>query len=194
MIVEQVILSVSEQNGDAFRAAVQGARKFLESAAPLEFRRSVEDPGRHMFLVRWNSLQAHKDYAATPELQKFTGAFRQHIEKSHGMVHYAPTTGAVDRPMQAHVLETVTLAVNDPDGFEKALPEIMKHRLGVEGQFACEFRRCVEAPERFALFAYWACVEAHTMAFRSSPEYPLFTGAIRPFLIPPVAVEHWTIV
>ena len=191
MIVEQVMLSVSDQNGETFRPAVQDARKFIEIVAPFEFRRSVEDPNKYLFLVRWKTLQDHKNYNAMPEFQKFVGAFRPFIEKSHGMVHYAPNTGAVDQPLPARVLETVTLTVHDPDGLEKALPDIMKHRLGAKGQDAVEFRRCIEKPELFTLFTYWTSVEAHTVDFRGSPQYPLFTSALRPFFTPPVAVEHW---
>ena len=56
-----------------------------------------------------------------------------------------------------------------------------------------ELSRCTEAPEQFILRIRWDSAEGHLKGFRSSPQFPPFLQAIKPFIPSIEEMRHYDV-
>ena len=61
----------------------------------------------------------------------------------------------------------------------------------VDGCHDVELRRCIEDPSRYVLLVGWDDVEAHTVGFRGSPQFPEWRALVGDFFAEPPTVEHY---
>lgn len=75
--------------------------------------------------------------------------------------------------------------------FEAAFRDAAFIISGAPGYFGHELHKCVEAPDRYLLLAWWDTLEAHTVGFRGSQEYQEWTRRLHHFYEPFPTVEHY---
>lgn len=75
--------------------------------------------------------------------------------------------------------------------FEEAFKQASSIISSMAGYVSHELQRCVEDPNRYILLAYWETLEAHTIGFRSSPEYQEWRKLLHHFYDPFPVVEHY---
>jgi len=75
MLIERAELSIREGGEAEFAAMMQEKGVPLLAGIPgvhwVKFGRGVENPGKFMLLVHWDSMDVHKAYNAMPECQTF---------------------------------------------------------------------------------------------------------------------------
>ncbi|TPQ26283.1 antibiotic biosynthesis monooxygenase family protein [Methylomonas koyamae] len=62
------------------------------------------------------------------------------------------------------------------------------------GYISHQLQRCVENESRYILLVNWQTLEAHTIGFRSSPEYREWARLLHHFYSPFPTVEHYQLV
>ncbi len=62
------------------------------------------------------------------------------------------------------------------------------------GYILHQLQRCVENENRYILLVNWQTLEAHTIGFRSSPEYREWARLLHHFYSPFPTVEHYHLV
>ncbi|WP_445371762.1 antibiotic biosynthesis monooxygenase family protein [Methylomonas sp. HW2-6] len=62
------------------------------------------------------------------------------------------------------------------------------------GYISHQLQRCVENESRYLLLVNWQTLEAHTIGFRSSPEYREWASLLHHFYSPFPTVEHYQLV
>jgi heme-degrading monooxygenase HmoA len=94
------------------------------------------------------------------------------------------------------ILEIAMLMVrpgHEP-AFQAAFSQAAPIIASMHGYIGHELQRCIEVPNKYALFVRWETLEAHTEGFRGSPEYQQWRAWLHHFYDPFPTVEHFTAV
>lgn len=91
------------------------------------------------------------------------------------------------------VLEIADFAVQPgkEDEFATAVAEGLKYVADTPGFRTARVTRSIESPSRFVLLIEWDSLEAHTVGFRESENFPRWRGVVGPFFDGPPRVEHF---
>ena len=94
------------------------------------------------------------------------------------------------------ILETATLNVipGREAEFESAFAQASSIIASMDGYISHQLQHCLEAPNRYLLLVQWETLEAHTVGFRSSPEYQEWKKLLHHFYDPFPIVEHYELV
>ena len=79
-------------------------------------------------------------------------------------------------------------------GFESAFAQASSIIASMDGYISHQLQHCMEAPNRYLLLVQWETLEAHTVGFRSSPEYQEWKKLLHHFYDPFPTVEHYEMV
>jgi heme-degrading monooxygenase HmoA len=71
--------------------------------------------------------------------------------------------------------------------FRKASPLVAE----ITGYIDLQLQRCLETPNRYILLISWESLEAHTINFRTSPQYQNWKKLLHHFYDPFPIVEHY---
>lgn len=92
------------------------------------------------------------------------------------------------------ILEVAILDVRagqEPE-FERDFTTAARLIGSIEGYISHELQRCMEKPNRYILLARWMSLEAHTVGFRTSPQYLEWKRLLHQYYDPFPTVEHYT--
>lgn len=78
--------------------------------------------------------------------------------------------------------------------FETAFEQASIIISGMPGYISHQLQRCVENGSRYVLLVNWDSLEAHTVGFRTSPQYQEWKSLLHHFYNPMPTVEHNEIV
>lgn len=78
--------------------------------------------------------------------------------------------------------------------FEKAFREASKIISSMPGYIDHQLQRCVEKQNQYVLLVNWETLEAHTVGFRTSPQYQEWKKLLHHFYAPFPTVEHYEMV
>lgn len=93
MILEIAILDVKQGEAGAFESAMAEARPLI-AATPgflgLEVRRCLEQPGRYLLLVRWETVEAHtQGFRGSDRYAEWKRLLHHFYEPFPAVEHYA---------------------------------------------------------------------------------------------------------
>ena len=74
--------------------------------------------------------------------------------------------------------------------FEAAFRDASTIISGAPGYFGHELHKCVEAPDRYLLLAWWDTLEAHTRDFTGSEAWKTYRAMVSDTFASPPEVEH----
>ena len=99
-------------------------------------------------------------------------------------------------PTSPIILEAATLDVKPGQAaaFERDFATASALISRTDGYLAHELHRCLEKPGRYLLLARWRTLEAHTVGFRSSPQYLEWKRLLHHYYDPFPTVEHFVMV
>jgi heme-degrading monooxygenase HmoA len=63
--------------------------------------------------------------------------------------------------------------------------------ISMDGYLSHELHRCMEVKGKYLLLVRWDSLEAHTIGFRSSPQYQTWKQLLHHFYDPFPTVEHF---
>lgn len=91
------------------------------------------------------------------------------------------------------LLEVVILNIKtDLDNdFESSFNKASSIISSVNGYLSHELHKCLEVEGKYLLLIKWETLEAHTVGFRSSPEYQEWKKLLHHFYEPFPTVEHF---
>lgn len=91
------------------------------------------------------------------------------------------------------ILEAVMLNVKNglEFDFETAFKKASNIISSMDGYLSHELHRCIEVQGKYLLIVRWESLEAHTIGFRSSPEYQEWKKLLHHFYEPFPIVEHF---
>ncbi|MBD1923129.1 antibiotic biosynthesis monooxygenase [Microcoleus sp. FACHB-831] len=91
------------------------------------------------------------------------------------------------------ILEAVMLNVKNglEVDFETAFKKASNIISSMDGYLSHELHRCIEVHGKYLLLVRWESLEAHTIGFRSSPEYQEWKKLLHHFYEPFPIVEHF---
>jgi heme-degrading monooxygenase HmoA len=91
------------------------------------------------------------------------------------------------------ILEAVMLNVKPgtEQDFEDAFPQASPLVASMNGYISHELHKCLEVSGKYLLLVKWETLEAHTVGFRSSPEYQIWKQLLHHFYEPFPMVEHF---
>jgi heme-degrading monooxygenase HmoA len=94
------------------------------------------------------------------------------------------------------ILEIAILSVRvgQERDFEAAFMQASAIIASMPGYVSHQLQRCLETPNQYALLVNWTSLEAHTVGFRSSPEYQQWKSLLHHFYDPFPRVEHYALV
>jgi heme-degrading monooxygenase HmoA len=94
------------------------------------------------------------------------------------------------------ILEVAILNVRSgmTGAFEEAFSRASSIIAAMPGYVSHQLQRCIEAPNRYVLLVNWQTLEAHTVGFRSSPQYQDWKRILHHFYDPFPTVEHYELV
>jgi heme-degrading monooxygenase HmoA len=94
------------------------------------------------------------------------------------------------------ILEAVILSVqnNSEQDFESAFKQASDIISSMNGYISHELHRCLEIKGKYLLLVKWETLEAHTVGFRSSPEYQEWKQLLHHFYNPFPTVEHFELI
>lgn len=94
------------------------------------------------------------------------------------------------------ILEAAMLNVKSgaEQDFEDAFQQASNIIASMNGYISHELHRCLEVKGKYLLLVKWETLEAHTVGFRSSPEYQQWKQLLHHFYDPFPTVEHFDIV
>ncbi|MGL5872219.1 MAG: antibiotic biosynthesis monooxygenase family protein [Xenococcaceae cyanobacterium] len=75
--------------------------------------------------------------------------------------------------------------------FETAFRQASPIIASIPGYIDLQLQRCLETPTRFILLVRWETLEAHTINFRTSPQYQDWKKLLHHFYAPFPVVEHY---
>jgi heme-degrading monooxygenase HmoA len=75
--------------------------------------------------------------------------------------------------------------------FETAFRQASPIIASIPGYIDLQLQRCLETPNRFILLVRWETLEAHTINFRTSPQYQNWKKLLHHFYDPFPVVEHY---
>lgn len=78
--------------------------------------------------------------------------------------------------------------------FESAFRQASIIISGMPGYFSHQLQHCVENRSRYILLVNWQSLEAHTVGFRTSPQYQEWKALLHHFYDPFPTVEHFELV
>jgi len=95
--------------------------------------------------------------------------------------------------MAGMVLEVADFAVlpGKEDEFIAAAREGLAYVAATPGFRSVRMTRGLESPSRFVLLIEWDSLEAHTVGFRESENFPRWRSIVGPFFDGPPHVEHF---
>lgn len=98
MVLEVAILDVRPGQSDAFQTAFREAQAIIASSAGYqrhELRRCLEDDGRFLLLVWWDSLESHtQGFRGSPAYQRWRELLHHFYDPFPEVEHYVPVPGA----------------------------------------------------------------------------------------------------
>jgi len=91
------------------------------------------------------------------------------------------------------ILEVAILNVipNLTTAFEAAFAKAEKIIASMKGYISHQLQKCIENPNKYILLVNWTDLEAHTVGFRTSPEYQEWKALLHHFYDPFPTVEHF---
>jgi heme-degrading monooxygenase HmoA len=91
------------------------------------------------------------------------------------------------------ILEAVMLNVKNglELDFETTFKKASNIISSMDGYLSHELHRCIEVHGKYLLLVRWESLEAHTIGFRSSPEYQEWKKLLHHFYEPFPIVEHF---
>ncbi|MEM6766039.1 MAG: antibiotic biosynthesis monooxygenase [Bacteroidota bacterium] len=91
------------------------------------------------------------------------------------------------------ILEIAILQVKKgmTDSFEKDFRQAGQYISSIEGYISHSLQKCVEDDHRYLLQVQWRSLEAHTVRFRSSPQYQEWKKLLHHYYDPFPVVEHY---
>lgn len=91
------------------------------------------------------------------------------------------------------LLEAVMLNVKNglELDFETAFNKASNIISSMDGYLSHELHRCIEVEGKYLLLVRWESLEAHTIGFRTSPEYQEWKKLLHHFYEPFPIVEHF---
>ena len=91
------------------------------------------------------------------------------------------------------ILEVAILNVipNLTTAFEAAFAKAEKIIASMKGYISHQLQKCIENPDKYILLVNWTDLEAHTVGFRTSPEYQEWKALLHHFYDPFPTVEHF---
>jgi heme-degrading monooxygenase HmoA len=91
------------------------------------------------------------------------------------------------------ILEAVILNIkpNLDNEFEMAFQKASAIIASMDGYLSHELHRCMEVKGKYLLLVRWDTLEAHTIGFRSSPQYQRWKQLLHHFYDPFPIVEHF---
>lgn len=91
------------------------------------------------------------------------------------------------------ILEVAVLDVRTGSeaAYEAAFQQASSIISAMPGYVSHQLQRCIEKPSRYILLVNWESLEAHTVGFRGSPEYPRWKQLLHHFYDPFPTVEHY---
>lgn len=94
------------------------------------------------------------------------------------------------------ILEVATLEIKkgSQDQFEAAFKEASLIISSMKGYINHELHKCIEVEGKYLLLVRWETLEAHTIGFRSSPNYQIWKAKLHHFYDPFPLVEHFQVV
>lgn len=78
--------------------------------------------------------------------------------------------------------------------FETAFRQASAIISSMAGYNSHQLQRCIENSSRYILLVQWQSLEAHTVGFRSSPQYQEWKRLLHHFYHPFPVVEHYELV
>lgn len=78
--------------------------------------------------------------------------------------------------------------------FEVAFKEASAIIASMSGYISHQLQRCLENESRYILLVNWTTLEAHTIGFRTSPQYQEWKKLLHHFYSPFPSVEHYELV
>lgn len=104
------------------------------------------------------------------------------------------------RASEAHyslgmILEIAILDVKpgETTAFERDFAEAARYIRSIPGYDSHELQRCLEESNRYLLLARWQTLEAHTVGFRTSPQYLEWKRLLHHYYHPFPTVEHYAL-
>lgn len=91
------------------------------------------------------------------------------------------------------ILEVAILNIGagQEEEFEAAFRQASPIVSSISGYINLELQRCLEIPTRYILLIRWQSLEAHTVNFRTSPQYQEWKKLLHHFYDPFPIVEHY---
>jgi len=62
----------------------------------------------------------------------------------------------------------------------------------IDGYISHQLQRCIEKPNRYILLVQWQTLTAHTIGFRTAPQYQEWKRLLHHYYNPFPTVEHYT--
>jgi quinol monooxygenase YgiN len=92
MFIERAEIPVKEGMEDGFAAAMAGRGSAILAAAPgchsVRFGRGVENPGKFILLIEWESVEAHVGLTTTPAFDEFKALVGPFFGGAPNMEHF----------------------------------------------------------------------------------------------------------
>jgi heme-degrading monooxygenase HmoA len=96
MVIEAVIMTIKTDRLAAFEAAMPKAAEVSASTPGYishEILRCVETPGRYIYIIRWESIDAHLiNYRQSPRRDQFRKIIEEFLDKPNFAEHYEAVT------------------------------------------------------------------------------------------------------
>ena len=91
------------------------------------------------------------------------------------------------------ILELAILYIKDEleNQFEKDFERAGKYIISIQGYAGHTLQKCMEQKNKYILLVNWETVEAHTVAFRESSQYPEWKKLLHHYYDPFPLVEHY---
>jgi len=91
------------------------------------------------------------------------------------------------------ILELAILYIKDEleNQFEKDFERAGKYISSIQGYAGHTLQKCMEQKNKYILLVNWETVEAHTVAFRESSQYPEWKKLLHHYYDPFPVVEHY---
>ncbi len=91
------------------------------------------------------------------------------------------------------ILELAILYIKDKgaDQFEKDFEKAGEYISSIKGYAGHTLQKCMEQKNKYILLVNWETLEAHTVGFRESPQYPEWKKLLHHYYDPFPVVEHY---
>lgn len=91
------------------------------------------------------------------------------------------------------ILEMATLLVKEGNqaSFEKDFAIASQYISAIDGYHTHSLSKCIEQGNKYLLLVEWSSLEAHTVGFRTSPQYLEWKRLLHHYYDPFPVVEHY---